>query len=151
MENSSIEGLTPAEAEALTKTSGEPGGNFFEGIRPIPIVKNTLITRMTQLYFPPAGGGVISGNRFEDCGYPDFPAKYRGELHANTIESISGGHHAGDYSRPYYIYNNVIADGSSDARVGMAECEVASMEGGATTSGTTYSPRRRAITALGQL
>ena len=131
VENSSIEGLTPAEAEALTKTSGEPGGNFFEGIRSIPIVKNTLITRMTQGYFPPEGGGVIAGNRFEDCGYPDFPAKYRGNLHANMIEAISGGLHAGDYSRPFYIYNNVIrGTGSSGARGGTAECEVASMEGG---------------------
>ncbi|HTW43621.1 MAG TPA: hypothetical protein VMD79_15045 [Solirubrobacteraceae bacterium] len=122
VENSTIEGL-PAEGD-------EPGGNFFEGIRAVPIIKNNVIKGLTQGMFPPQGGGVIEGNRIEDCGYPAFPLKYKGALHSNAIEFISAGLSV-DYSRPYYIYDNVIrGTGDSGGEGGSAECETDSMEGG---------------------
>ncbi|HTW43619.1 MAG TPA: hypothetical protein VMD79_15035, partial [Solirubrobacteraceae bacterium] len=122
VENSTIEGL-PAEGD-------EPGGNFFEGIRAVPILKNNVIKGLTQGTFPPQGGGIIEGNRIEDCGYPAFPLKYKGNLHSNAIEFISAGLSV-DYEHPYYIYNNVIrGTGDSGSEGGTAECEADSMEGG---------------------
>jgi hypothetical protein len=125
VENSTIEGLPPS--------GEEPGGNFFEGIRNVPNVKNTIIKRMTQLYFPAIGGGVITGDHFEDCGWPDWPRKYKGTLHSNAVEVITLAQEpvsAVYYEHPYYISNNVWRGMGSGGHGGTAECEAMSMEQG---------------------
>jgi len=112
VEDSTIEGIP-------SKPTAPYGGSWVEGIRSVPNALNDTIKYMNNMYFPGGGGGVIAGNRFEDCGYPEFPEGYQGEDHANVIE-FDDTEAERLHGTPIYIYDNVI-DGSGDN--GHAECE----------------------------
>ncbi len=113
VENSTIEGAAPS-------AKSPSGGSFVEGIRNVPNAIDDRFWGMNNMYFPGGGGGVIAGNRFEDCGYPEFPEGYTGEDHANVMEFIDTETEriAG---KPFYIYDNVI--NGTGYNGGLGACE----------------------------
>ncbi len=116
VENSTIEGAAPSEKSKY-------GGSFIEGIRNVPNAINNKLWGMNNMYFPGGGGGVIAGNHFENCGYPQFPEDYKGVDHANVMEfaDTEAERIAG---KPFYIYDNVInGSGDNAGEGGETQCE----------------------------